>query len=62
MKEQLSWTHSGLQVLDKELKIHQSPILIMRNIQSNENQNDKFPDTLGSEMGIQEFDFTNAFL
>lgn len=60
LKEQVSWTDSGLQVLDKELKIHQSPILIVQNIQSNEDQNDKFPDTLGSEISIQEFDFTNA--
>lgn len=61
LKEQVSWTGSGLQVLDEVLKIHQSPILIMQNIQSSENQNNKFPDTLCSEISIQEFDFiTNA--
>jgi len=33
----------------------------MQNIHSNENQTDKFPDTLGSEISVQEFDFpTNA--
>lgn len=62
LKGQLSWTGSGLEVLDEELKIPQSPILIMQNIQSNENQNTKFPGTLGSEISIQEFDFTTNAL
>lgn len=49
VKQQLSWRDTGLQVLDEELIIHPSPILIMPNlwnIQSNENQNYSFPDTL----------------
>lgn len=49
VKEQLSWRDTGLQILDEELKIPPSPILIMPNlwnVQSNENQNYSFPDTL----------------
>lgn len=61
LKEQLSWTDGGLQILAKDLKIHQSPILITQNMQSNENQN-QFPDTLGSEISIQEFYFTTNAL